>query len=93
MDLLQTQTPGSDLILHAIVLPHVSTMRHYNFKLNSFPLLFKKNHHLIVKTPSFRLPLHFSPNLFTITIHKFDIYEDKPNETCLQISFMARMGE
>lgn len=39
MDLLQAQTPASKLVLHVIVLPHLSTVRRHNFKRNPFTIL------------------------------------------------------
>lgn len=79
MDLLQAQTPASKLVLHVIVLPHLSTVRHHNFKLNPFtsflfPLLFYQTSSLtIFNSLSFRRSVHLRPNLLTFTLLKLDI--------------------
>lgn len=43
MDLLQAQTPASKLVLHVIVLPHLSTVRHHNLNYYCPPPFFNKH--------------------------------------------------
>lgn len=37
----------------------------------------------MLKYPSFRLPLHLNAFVYLIILFQFDIYKDKPNDTCL----------